>query len=827
MNPLLQRFLLYLLFLISLGCSDSTRPSESVSPNTALFDPTTSTVPLPNILATATAKDPITQFSDPATGNLGLRPVNTPMNPLEALAYLNLHEAGGSNAVAGLNAPIYLRFAGPLDPSTVSAANIKVFQITADSASPTSFENNPLSFSDVTGMFSFHYTAGSSDVTLFPNFPLLPATRYLYLVTNRVKDAATGGAVSGSVYFEALKSPLALTGPFAALEPIRADLRDAGNNVVLSGYAKVMTDLTAAPALTTVARPSEIVLLGRFITSSSVFIASDPVSNPIASLIPVESALRAFAAGSGLLGGLPGKSWLAAGLNAVTITTPPGLSPQLFWSGLSAGTPPASVGAVVTGRFASANISMDPVVAHNNPSFINLSSFGSHSAASAVVQPFRDPVSQQLAGFYHKGRAIPFIYLAPAGTAPSGGWPLVIFQHGINGQKEQVVAVAGALTAAGFAVVAIDLPLHGALALPGHLTGAEWGQDFIALGAPLAARSNIQQAAFNLHRLELIAATPTFSPFFASQGFAGLGALAPNPVIKPKYLSLSLGSIVGAYYLAGNTTLSAPPALPYTQATLGNDMKGVLNVPGARIAYLLRDSISFGPSIDAGLAAQGIVKGSPTYIQFFLLTQSVLDPADPATMTTPLPNLVSLAPLPSRLSGRILIQEATSTSFDAQGVPSNGDLVIPNDSTRYFGNALGGRGVLGSQAALAVAPDFDQLSYLSGRLPALFMLTLSGTAVVPKTAPAASIPTAPGPLEGYFQFDQAQVTHGFLLDPTSSPTATQFAQAQMVSYLLFGRVIDPSASPAKLAARALGASGPGWQVTAPPVMRVFSDQLRR
>ena len=826
MNRLMQRILLCLLVLIPLGCSDSTRPSESTSPNSALFDPSTSTVPLPNILATATARDPITQYTDPVTGNVGLRPVNRPMNPLEALAYENLYEVAGSNAVAGLNAPIYIRFAASLDPASVNAANIKVFQIAPDSASPTASENNRLGFSDVTGMFSFSYSAGSSDLTLFPSFPLLPGTRYLYLVTNRVKDAATGGAVSGSVYFDALKSSLPLAGPFAALEAIRANLLDAGGNIALSGYAKVMDDLTAAPAATTVAGRGEIALLGRFITTTAGFVARDPVANPVTSLIPVESALRAFAAGSDL-GGLSGKSWLGAELNSVTVTTPAGLTPQLFWSGLGAGTAPATVGAVVTGSFTSADISMNPVVARNNPAMNLQVPFGTYSAATAVVQPYRDPATRQLTGYYYTERQIPFLYLAPAGASPAGGWPLVIFQHGINGQKEQVAAVAGALTAAGFAVVAIDLPLHGALAVRGHLTGTIWGQDFIALGAPLAARSNVQQAAFNLNRLELVVATPGFGAL--TQGFAALGASAPNPAVKPKFVSLSLGSIVGAYYLAGNTTLSSGAGHPpYTQGSLNADMKGLLNVPGGRVAYLLKDSVSFGPSIDAGLAAQGIVKGSPSYLQFFLLTQSVFDPADPATMTTPLPNLQSAELLSSRLSGRLALQEATSTRFDANGVPTNGDLVIPNTSSRYFGNALGGRGLLGSPAALAVAPGFDQLSYADGQLPSSFLLTLSGGVAVPKTVPAASSETAPGPTEGYFQFDQPDVTHGFLIDQAHSPLSIQLAQRQMVYFLLTGLVVDPTVSSAALPrVSAAAAAGPGWQVSPPAAMRIFGYPDKR
>ena len=834
MNRLMQRILLFLLILIPLGCTDSTRSSESSSPNAALFDPTTSTIPLPNILATATAKDPITQFSDPVTGFVGLRPANTPMNPLEALAYENIYEVGGTNAVAGVNAPIYIRFTTSLDPATVNGANIKVFQVTPDTPSPTSTENNRLAFTDVTGMFSFVYSAGSSDVSLFPNFPLLPGTRYVYLVSTRVKDAVTGGSVSSSVYFDALKSTVALGGPFAALEPIRANVL-VGGQIALSGYAKTMDDLIAAPATTTVGSRNEIALLGRFITTTAGFVPADPVNNPVTSLLPVESALRAFAAGAGLPGGLPGKSWIGAGLNIATVNTPAGLTPQLYWTSLGAGTAPASVGAVVTGTIASADISMNPVQVHNNPGTINQNvPFGTYSAATSVVQPFRDPGTRQLTGYYYTDRQIPFVYIAPAATLatplPAGGWPLVIFQHGINHQKEDVVAVAGTLTAAGFAVVAIDLPLHGELRFPGHLTGTQWGQDFIALGAPLAARSNVQQAAFNLNRLELVLKTPSFSPAFVAMGFASLGANAPNPAIMPKYVSLSLGSIVGAYYLAGNTSVSAFPAAPYSQATLNGDMKGLLNVPGGRVAYLLRDSVSFGPAIDAGLAAKGIVKGTPAYIQFFLLTQSAFDPVDPATMTTPLPNLLAILDpthphpaLPSRLSGRVLIQEATSTTFDANGVATNGDLVIPNSSTRYLGNALGGRGVLGAPEALAVAPGFDQLSYLNGHLPSSFMFTLSGGGIVPKVAPAASPAALTGPVEGYFQFDQPDVTHGFLIDQAHSPVSIQLAQRQMALYLLTGLVVDPTVAGAPARATIGAAVGIPWEVKAPPVMRIFGN----
>ncbi|QXE90724.1 hypothetical protein KP001_20410 [Geomonas subterranea] len=825
---LLRLLGILLFFLLTLaGCGSDSGMSQSVSPNSALFDPTTGEVPLPNVLATATARDPITQYADPATGAVGLRPANRPMNPLEALAYVNRYEVGGSNAVAGVNAPIYLRFARPLMPDTVNAANIKVFLVAADTAAPTATENNPLRFADVTGAFGFSYTPGRSDVALFPTFPLLPGSRYLYLVTDRVKDAATGGSVSSSVYFSALKSDLPLVGPFSPLEQIRGNSVDGSGNVIFSGYAKVMKDLTAASSVSSVSNRSQIALIGRFNTTAAGFIATDP-ADPAGSLVPVESALRAFAAGSDLPGGLSGKSWLGAGLNSVTVTGT--LTPAAYWGAVLAGTgipvaAPASVGAVVTGSIASADISMNPVVARGNPVMNQHLAFGSYSAASAVLLPYRDAATGRLTGFYYSDRQIPFVYFAPAGTPPAGGWPLAIYQHAINGSKEQAIAVAGTLTAAGYAVVAIDLPLHGALAVPGHVTGTAWGEDFIALGAPLAARTNVQQAAFNLDRLELVLATPSFNPAFAAQGFTPLGANAPNPGLKPKYVGVSLGSIVGAYYLAGNTTLSAAQGTPpYTQSSLDADMKGLLSVPGARIAYLLRDSVDFGPSINAGLARAGITSGTPTYEKFFQLTQSVFDPVDPATMTTPLPDLRTGSVLPARLSGRVLIQEATSTTFDANGRPTNGDLVIPNWSTRYLGNALGGRGVLGTPEALAVAPGFDQLSCLSGRVPAPFMMTVSGGAVVPKVAPAAGDAAAAGPREGYFQFDQPDVSHGFLIDPVTSPQSFLLGQRQMAYFVRTGLVIDPAVVSASLpkVRRALP-SLPPYRVIPAPASRLFAS----
>ncbi len=740
-----------------------TGPASMPSSTAPVFDPATGNVPLPNILATAVAADPLVG-----------RTANKPMTPPEALAYVNLHEMGGTNAVSGLNAPVYLRFNAAVDASTITAANVKVFQLTPDAAGT---ENNPLGFTDVSGMFTYNYTAGGTDLFLFPNFPLLPGTRYLYVVTNRVKDTA-GKPISASPYFEALKSLTPLTGSFGALEPIRANVA-SGANILLSGYAKVMDDLITASATTTVTQRAGIAVLGRFITTGAGAISLNTTSPSAAgaSLLPVESALRSYAAGSNIPGNLPAKTWS----NTITVTatfdrggTNP--TPDAYWS-LVMGTAtaaPATVGTVVLGKINSADLSMDPVVVAAHAANNDLTGItGAYNPAAGVTQAFR-PDGLHLAGFYSTDRQVPFVYIAPTAAAPAGGYPLVIYAHGIGGQKEHVLAVAQSLTTIGRAVIAIDEPLHGELAVPGHTTGAAWFQDFAAYGAPLALRSNVQQGAFNLDRLELTIRTG---------GFAGLGAAMPS-MADIKFVGHSLGSIIGSYYLAGNTTLSTT-GYPYTQTSLNSDMKGYFSVPAGRWGYIGQDTTStFEPVVTAGLAAVGITKNTPTYHQFFLVTQSILDPTDPASMTTPL-----AAGLPSRLSGRVAMQEAV------------GETSIPNAYTRYLGNALGGRAVLGTTAAAAIAPGFKQLAYTAGGtpahaagVPAQFMFTITGGALAPKVANAAVALTDTTPTEGYFQFDQTGINHNSLIDP-SSLTNLSLIQRQMRYFMGFtgaSIVVDPT-----------------------------------
>jgi pimeloyl-ACP methyl ester carboxylesterase len=59
------------------------------------------------------------------------------------------------------------------------------------------------------------------------------------------------------------------------------------------------------------------------------------------------------------------------------------------------------------------------------------------------------------------GVTIPFTVTIPNGTAPVNGWPIMIDQHGLGGDRKIVADLADTVAAAGFASIGIDAVAHG------------------------------------------------------------------------------------------------------------------------------------------------------------------------------------------------------------------------------------------------------------------------------------------------------------------------------------------------------------------------------
>ena len=304
-----------------------------------------------------------------------------------------------------------------------------------------------------------------------------------------------------------------------------------------------------------------------------------------------------------------------------------------------------------------------------------LTSFWSAAGPSPV--PGLDPASRNLTRFNPvplktADVTIPLLVTVPNATAAGGacaqpptGWPVVIVQHGITGNRTQALAIADGFADACFIVAAIDLPLHGItdttnpfyqapnertfnVDLVNNTTGATGadgvidssGAHMINLTSPLTGRDNLRQA-----EADLIVLTKSV----ANLDITGDAVPDIDPT-RIHYVGLSLGAMVGATHIQ------------FAPAT----RTATLSVPGGVITQLLLDSPTFGPRIRAGLAGSGIVDNSSIFFNFFRDFQTVIDSGDPinhiaraqATVPTHLQKVTGDTVVPNSATDRLILAGA-------------------------------------------------------------------------------------------------------------------------------------------------------------------------
>lgn len=181
---------------------------------------------------------------------------------------------------------------------------------------------------------------------------------------------------------------------------------------------------------------------------------------------------------------------------------------------------------------------------------------------------------------------------------PESGWPVVILQHGITSKKEDMLAIVGALSVAGFATVAIDHPLHASrgFEIDGQIINTSNGfdgrtTDYLNLASLLTARDNTRQSIVDTMGLRLgLNAVVDLT--------GGSVDLDPNNV---SFVGVSLGSITGIGTLAmSNASLGGALA---DFDSMYEFKAAVLSVPGGGVPAFLLESASFGPLVKASLLA--------------------------------------------------------------------------------------------------------------------------------------------------------------------------------------------------------------------------------
>ncbi len=618
------------------------------------------------------------------------------------------------NALDGFSttAPISIRFSTPLDATSL-AANIRVIRVNIDNATKATIGLGaaPAQAILVPGVDYSLTVAPDAGATgsllkITPLKPLAASTGatnsgYLVLVTNGVKDVS-GAALTADTDYATIK----------AAQPTCASLTNATLNGIcrLTGAHLQIAGALGVPA-------ANVVLSFSFSTQNT-----RDTMNALAATIAAGPAAPIFVRPSGLTtrqvnAAFAGKANIFAGLLDIPYySTRTGTGPlTASWTGNLS---PIDTAVPKTSRF----------LTRFNP-------------LPLATETLKIPVLL----------TVPNATSAGGGVKPVSGWPIVIFQHGITGDRTQMLPLADAFADAGFVVVAIDLPLHGLTStanplyarpanplyggtLPANATSYELtfdldvvnnttgasapdgivdssGTSFINLPSLLTSRDNLRQGAVDL--LVLTKAVTTLDLNGDS-----VADIDPNRI---HFVGHSLGGIVGTMY-AG---------LPSGLKTMTGAM------PGGGIAQLLKDSASFGPRITAGLVALGLTPGTTLFENFFIDAQTAVDSGDPVNYIS---SAIALRPYH-------LIQVVGGGT--ATALP---DQVVPNSATQRLIAAAG--------------PTFVKVS-------------------------------TPGPnavSRGYVNFVVGD--HGSILSPAASLAATIEMQTETVTFAASNGTIIPIANPA-------------------------------
>ncbi len=632
----------------------------------AQFQPLNGIFPYPNDL----------YFSGSTDGTL-----NLPANPFQPAA-------PAVNALDGFSTTAYwsVRFAGgALDPATLTAANVRVIRLTLDNATkgpllppaPGALLPAPLVLgTDFDASVSTELGSAGGTLIIRPLRPLQASTGgqnigYLVLLTNGILST-TGGAANPDNDYQLV--------------------RDQAISEILAGAATPTCTLITNPTLNAICRltfghlrigaavpfpgplnPADVIVSFSFSTEST--------RDTLAVISATATAQTAGVTFTGLNTnnvnpGLAGKADIFVG----TLQVPYYLTPPTTQACTGAS---ALTTCEVLTRFWLGNPSQ------LDPNSLFLTRFNPVPVATATL-------------------TIPLLLTRPNATAiagaarPPDGWPVAIFQHGITGDRSQMLAIADAFADAGFVVVAIDQPLHGAastsalyqadnerhfnLDLINNDTGAAGadgqidpsGTHFINLPSLLTSRDNLRQASADL--ITLTRTLPTLE-------LTG-DATADIDGTRIHFVGHSLGGIVGGTYLGVATSVRS--------ATLA--------MPGGMIAQLLQDSPTFGPRINAGLQAQGLVPGTTLYNQFFRDAQTVVDSGDPlnyaeaAAAACPI-HLIQVVGGGAVLPDQVVPNSATQRLIDAMGLTQVSTLGANLVSHGYVNFVSGDHGSILSPAA--------------------------------------------------------------------------------------------------------------------------------
>ncbi len=530
-------------------------------------------------------------------------------------------------------APITTGFTAAIDASSISGDSVRLYPVTkaAGPAGPATAVSQQLVYGvDYIAALSSVDTTNSTLVVL-PLKPLAPKSSYAVVITSKLKStsgksvgisgsyALTRGAAvlydltvlpaippsTANAIKAAIKNP-ALLPPAGAsdAEIVAAGQSAAKLETIRANIVKPTEDaLVAADSSLT---SSDIILHWTFTTQSTTDVLAqvrvlDRALTPTALFSPAVATLSPLGAAEIHVGAITVPYYLKAAANNHDVT-----ALDSFWKGVG--------GSLLT---------------HLAPN-------------SGCV-----PAGTNVCPVATSTQTIPMMVSIPksvgacASGMPAAGWPVVVYQHGITTNRATMMAVSDAIAGACMAVVAIDLPMHG---ITGNETnGTQAFKDTVNGERTFDLDLVTQDASGNItaetpdgiidssgsHYINLTNLQNTRDN--VRQGVSDLfvvvnaidksvltdGSNKMDPA-KIYFLGHSLGAMVGTVFTALEPDVRA----------------AAFAFGGTSLAKILDGSATFGPTIAAGLAAKGVVKGTADYEAFLGAAQTVVDSGDPVNYAT-------------------------------------------------------------------------------------------------------------------------------------------------------------------------------------------------
>jgi pimeloyl-ACP methyl ester carboxylesterase len=604
--------------------------------------------------------------------------------------------------------PVTTRFSAAIDPATITSTAVRMFEVGLSGFGKAVVSiKDELTFGDDFAVSLSSVDPTNSTLAIVPyKRPLKADTSYYVVITNSLKDMSGNSVKPSSVYSLAKNAnttyvdssgvsllPGVSNADAATLETLR-QLISASEFTV--DYA--LEDLSSINIIASWSFTTQSV--GKTLTTVRSLVGT-PATNI--------SASTAVVSANG-----PGKSLLgAANMFEGTLTVP------YYLTAPSVEDPTA----ILTKPWSAAN----EVGGENNLTRLNTLPAATNSALE-----------------------IPVLMTAPVDTVTfPAPWKTVIFQHGITTDRTKMLAVADTLAQAGFATIAIDMPLHGVDSTsPFYQAGKERtfdvdyvtedgsgnitaqvpdsvvdssGKHFINLTNLLVTRDNVRQAVADL--FALTAAIPAIDVDGGGPDLDGDNIF---------FVGHSLGAMVGTTFLALEPKVK----------------DAVLAFGGASYAKILDGSAAFSPSIVAGLAAatSGTVDKNATgaaraaYESFMGVAQIAVDTADPVNFST--------AAVANR--GLLFFEIA------GDGTPGTSDLVVPNTVP---------------DALAAISTPATVPAPLAGTEPQLSIMELQ------------QVNSSQSGTDLKLSVKFTSGDHGSILDPSADAAVTTEIQKEMASFL--------------------------------------------